>query len=389
MSLQARLTALAQAIGGDVKAIQSQIGPPSVPALKPLLIYYGYPVAYKGLWDVAAVIAEIAANFSYWVVGHTYQDPAHGEYASTVAIMQGVRAAGVKVYGYIALGVTSYDYSIAQIGAITDQWSAIGVDGIFLDEYGFDYGNTRQRQVDAMAMIHSKGLPVCANAWVFEEFVCDALAETGWASGDWKYTRWQTYNPADVPAPHQLGDSYLVENFCYSHTGPSVIWDTQERCLNARTLAASKGVQLWAVAVFGETTPGTLDATKLGSAADLQAAGAYISANAFLYDLTVVGSGGFSFGSNGTPLWAPLQRLPAASSAPAAPATNNYSSKTGVRYFGPVSVQVTNTDTLQAVAVTSAEPAVLGQVVAPSITVGTVPPASPAIGEIWIDISGA
>jgi hypothetical protein len=150
-----------------------------VPALNPLLVYYGYPIAYKGLWSVNAVAAEIAANFKYWVVGHTYEDPAHEEYASTVAIVRAVRAAGVKVYGYIPLGTNIYNYSVAQIGTKTDNWMTIGVDGIFLDEYGFDYGVSRQRQIDVVNMIHAKGLPICANAWVFEEFVADTLAETG------------------------------------------------------------------------------------------------------------------------------------------------------------------------------------------------------------------
>ena len=60
---------------------------PAVPARKHLLVYYGYPVAFKGIWDAAAVAAEIAANYDYWVVGDTYQDPAHEEYASTVSIV--------------------------------------------------------------------------------------------------------------------------------------------------------------------------------------------------------------------------------------------------------------------------------------------------------------
>lgn len=360
MTLQHRITALAQAVGADIGAIEQRLGV-SVPALQPLLIYYGYPIAYKGLWNVAAVIAEIS-TFSYWVVGHTYQNPSHEEYASTVAIIQGVRAAGVKVYGYIPLGTSSYNYTVEQIGTITDQWSAIGVDGIFLDEYGFDYGNTRQRQVDVVNAIHAKGLPVCANAWVFEEFVSDTLAETGWASGDWRYTRWQANNPADIAAPHQPGDSYLVENFCFDHLGPAVIWDVQERCQTARALATAKGVDLWAVAVFGESAPGTPDPAKWGSFTSLGQCGAYISANAYLYDLPIVGSGGYSFGSNGTPVWAPLLRLPAAAKPATAPASNNYSSKTGTRHFGPVRVQVANTDTAQAVLVENTSPQELGSV---------------------------
>jgi hypothetical protein len=237
------------------------------------------------MWKVSEVVAEISASYSYWVVGHTYQDPSHDEYASTVSIMQAVRAAGVKLYGYIPLGTSSYNYSLAQITTIVDQWKAIGVDGIFLDEYGYDYGVTRQRQIDVVNMVHSKGLPVCANAWVFEEFVCDTLAETGWPAGDWKYERWLINNPDNLPSPKQTGDSYLIENFCYDNLGPTTVWDTQERCANIRALATTKNVELWAVAVFGETTPGTVDSTKLGNLLTLDKVGEYISANAFLFDI--------------------------------------------------------------------------------------------------------
>ena len=333
----------------------------AVPRLNSLLVYYGYPIAYKGIWNADAIVAEISASHDYWIVGHTYQDPAHEEYASTVAIMRGVRAAGVKLYGYIPLGVNSYNYTVAQIEAITDQWMAIGVDGIFIDEYGFDYGNTRQRQVDVVNMIHTKGLPICANAWVMEEFVTDSLAETGWPSDDWRYVRWQEWNPTNIPSPAQQGDSYLFENFCYDHLGPTAVWDTQERAEGARALALQNDVSVWGVAVFAETTPGTLDTAKLGNLATMPAAGEYISANAYLYDINVVGSGGFSFGSNGTPLWAPLRQLPESAQLPASPAENNYTDKTGVRFFGPVRVKVTNTATIQAVEVTDATPLRLGE----------------------------
>ena len=334
----------------------------AVPRLNSLLVYYGHPIAYKGIWNADAIVAEISASHDYWVVGHSYQDPAHGEYASTVAIMRGVRAAGVKLYGYIPLGTNSYNYTVAQIEAITDQWMAIGVDGIFIDEYGFDYGNTRQRQVDVVNMIHTKGLPICANAWVMEEFVTDSLAETGWPSGDWRYVSWQARNPTNIPSPAQPGDSYLFENFCYDHLGPTTVWNTQERAERARALALQNDVSVWGVAVFAETTPGTLDTAKLGNLATLPAAGEYISANAYLYDINVVGSGGFSFGSNGTPLWAPLRQLPEGAQLPARPAENNYTDKTGTRYFGPVKLTVTNTDTTQGVEVVSAIPAPLGDV---------------------------
>lgn len=364
MTLEQRIKDFAVAVGTDIKELNatvSSLGGGGVPKLNRLLVYYGFPVAYKGMRSAPAVIAELTANFDYWIVGHTYQSPTHEEYATTVQIMQGCRAAGMKIYGYIPLGTSSYNYTVNQIGAITDEWKAIGVDGIFIDEYGYDYGNTRQRQIDVVNLIHSKGLPICANAWEIEEFVCDTLAETGWASGDWRYTRWQTWNPTDLPSPKMPGDFYMFENFCYSHLGRTVVWDTQERAQDASALAKAKNVNIWALAVFGETTPGVVDTTKLGSLGTLDKAGDYITANAYLYDFNIVGSGGFSFGSNGTPLWAPLKQLPSSAKTPTALAENDYTPMTGTRFFGPVKIVVTNTPSLQSVVVTDSTPIALGQ----------------------------
>ena len=327
---------------------------------KSLLIYYGFPIAYNGIWTTEGVIGEIS-KFDYFVCGDTYQQPTHVEFASTSTIVNGVRALGTKVYGYVPIGVNTENRPMANLKTAVDQWIALGVDGIFLDEFGFDYGNTRQRQIDVVNFIHSKGLPICANAWVIEEFVCDTLAETGWASGDWKYTRWQTCNPTDLPSPKMPGDFYMFENFCYSHLGPTAVWDTQERAQVASALAKAKNVNIWALAVFGETTPGVVDPTKLGSLGTLDKAGDYITANAYLYDFNIVGSGGFSFGSNGTPLWAPLKQLPSSAKTPTALAQNDYTAMTGTRFFGPVKIVVTNTASVQSVVVTDSTPIPLGQ----------------------------
>ena len=330
-----------------------------VPARKHLLVYYGYPVAFKGIWDAAAVAAEIAANYDYWVVGDTYQDPAHAEYASTVSIVNVVRAAGCKVYGYVPTGQNTSGLSLAQMQVRVDQWDTIGVDGVFLDEFGFDYGNTRTRQKSIVDYVYGKGLPYCANAWTAEDFMCDNVNELPWPSNDWRYVNFATGNPTNLVLPRTPADCYLIENFGFSHTGPMNIFAMQERCKLTMALAASKNVGVWGLAVLPETAPGVLDATLLGNLTTLENVGAYISANAYLYDIVVVGSGGFSFGSNGTPLLAPLQALPEYAGAPLSAAVNNYTTMTAVRQFGDVQILVTNTASVQSVSVSSPLAAVL------------------------------
>ena len=389
MPLQGRITALAQAIGADIKALRDGVYG-AVPPLKPLLVYYGYPIAYKGLWNTAAVISEIAANYSVWVVGDTYGDPGHEEYATTTAIVSGVRSAGVKVYGYVPTGQNTSGLTLAQMQVRVDQWDTVGVDGIFLDEFGFDYANTRTRQKDIVDYVHGKGLPYCANAWTAEDFMCDNVSELPWPSGDWRYQNFVTGNPTNIALPRNPTDSYLIENFCFVHTGPGNVFDVQERAELTTTLAASKNVEVWALAVFGETVPGTLNLSTLGYLGSLTNAGAYIAANAYLFGIEVIGSGGFSFGSNGAPLWAPLPVMPVSAALPASPAATNYATRITTRNFGPVQVRVTNTASVQAVSVSNASPAVLsgnypGQ--GQTVIVSPTTPANPNIGDLWVDTS--
>ena len=71
MTLEQRIKDLAVAIGADIKEINTEInklGGGGVPKLNRLLVYYGFPVAYKGMWSAPAVIAELTANFDYWIV---------------------------------------------------------------------------------------------------------------------------------------------------------------------------------------------------------------------------------------------------------------------------------------------------------------------------------
>lgn len=290
----------------------------SVPDRNRLFVYYGYPIAYKGLWDIDAIVTEIANNYDTWVVGDTYQDPAHEVYAQTVEIITKVRQRGVTVYGYVPIGANTSALTIPQITQRVDQWVIVGVDGIFLDEFGFDYGNTRSKQIEIVNYVHSKGLPYCANAWVFEDVVCADVAELGFPVDDWRYVNFQTYNPTNLPLPFTAADSYLIENFCIDNNGVLNAVNGQQRCLDIQTRNQSKGIDLWAVAVLAEpaTPNGSPLYTKTGTLKSIKDISAYIAANAFLLGIKTVGIGGYSFGSNGCPIDFVVPSLPDTATPP-------------------------------------------------------------------------
>lgn len=319
--------------------------------LESVLYYYGNPLSYMGLLSIPAIADEIASNYKYWVMATGLQNPAHPNYTTTVQIIQAVRDRGLKVYGNIPIDTTSSNYSVSQISTMADQWKTIAVDGIFLDKYGFDGGSTRQRQIDIVTTIRGKSLLICASSYESEEFMTDTLAQTGWASGDNRYSRWQTQNPLDQASPVQPGDTYVMPEFCYNTSGPLNFALTQKRAQTASSLCKSKQVSFWTQTTFGESSPGTVNPVVLGNLNTLEMSGDYISATAYLFDVLASGSAGASYGSNGTPVSAPLRKLPYGAETPAALATVTNATSTAGRYFGSTYVFVTNT-TSQYVTVT-------------------------------------
>ena len=316
----------------------------NAPVLDRLLIYYGIPISWRNMWDATAVINDIASKYEVWVVGATYQNPTDANYATTQQIITGVKAKGVKVWGYVPTGLNTSGLTQAQMATKVDQWVALGVDGIFLDEFGFDYTNTRQRQIDIVNYVHSKGLPYCANSWVYEDTVCDNISELTWPTNDWRYVNFQTYNPTNLTLPRNTTDCYLLENFCFDNTAVSNMWDTQERAALILTRNATKHMKLWAVATLAEVvgSPGTIDFTKTGGLTRLEDIEMYVGANAYLYDIGTIGIAGYSYGSSGYPVVFDIPKLPARSSAPTAVASIDYTKGVFSRGFGKTSITVTN-----------------------------------------------
>ena len=362
----------------------------TVPTLSNLLVYYGYPIAYKGLYYTDAVISAIGNSYKYWIVGDTYGNASHPEITTTTTIIQGVQALGVKVYGYVPIGQSTQGLTVAQIKTKIDEWAALDVDGIFLDEFGFDYLNTRSKQIEIVNYVHSLNLPYCANAQVVEDFACDNISQVSYPSGDWRYINFTTYNPSNLTLPRNSTDVYMFENFCFNNLGVSVIWDTQYPAVNVSARAAAGNFAVWALAVLAESTPGTYDVTKIGTFKTSEEISAYVSANAFLYDYKVVGISGSSFGSAGNPITFQLYDLPSDAKKATIAASNNYITNDCSRFFGTVKVTITNTDVLQTVAVDSTAGNPLESAYpnndVPKIVASTTQPSNPALNTLWVQI---
>jgi hypothetical protein len=123
-------------------------------------IYYGYLSQVNNITDSSpsSVIAQAVAIFSQFDVlvfadGLPDDSP---DINDTEMIVQQLVKQEKEVYGYIDLGVSTTNLSVAQMQSAVDKWLIIGVTGIFWDDVGYDYGTTRQRQVEMFNYTHMK-----------------------------------------------------------------------------------------------------------------------------------------------------------------------------------------------------------------------------------------
>ena len=283
-----------------------------IKAPKSLLIYYGYPIAYNGLWDVSKVVDAIS-KYDIFVVGDSYQDPTHEEYTTTTAILSQLKAKGVELYGYIPLGVNTSNRSISVLETAIDDWSVLNVDGIFLDEFGFDYEVDRARQIDVVNYLKSKALKYIANAWVWEDFNVDHIDNlpAEWADDDWRRTNFEDHNPSNLVLPRDSSDGYLIENFCVSHMGLVNKFDLIERVTNIVN-SNTNNYKLHSIGVFPENNPanGEIDFTTIADLKTLDKLSEYIWMNAYIYGLTSTGGNGYTFGASGGSIATTVFELP-------------------------------------------------------------------------------
>jgi len=135
---------------------------PTPSKIETLSIYYGYPSSKKEPWATTNVIAE------------DLQFPEHPEHDLTIKL---VKEVGGLWCGYVPLGkepepTIMYQWekytkvlSLDQFKLGVLRWKSMGLGCIFIDTAGFDYENTRERQLAAHKIIHDESMTAVWNAW--------------------------------------------------------------------------------------------------------------------------------------------------------------------------------------------------------------------------------
>lgn len=242
----------------------------SVPGEHPpgerLVIYYSIPTGVNSLFSVERA-AQLFSRWDLIVFGQPLQDAGNADHANTVAVIARIHELhpGAKLFGYVSCSVAngaSAALTDAQIRAQVDAWEDMGVDGMLLDEFGFDYDVPRTRQNMVIDHVHDAGLVCLINAWVQADAFAPNKAAALAVDPNIVQSDHDTFNPGGV-ATHADGRDYTLLETWVAHTefypAPAhvaSIFNIRARADHARHYRTALGVR-WiggSVVNYGTTT---------------------------------------------------------------------------------------------------------------------------------------
>lgn len=208
-----------------------------------LLIYYGIPAGVNEVWDDTKA-AEVFAEYDVLVFGAGLEENKHSYHDSTAEIFRLIREKNpdARLFGYVDLGVTTSNFSPAAMESKAKKWKALGANGIFLDDAGYDYGVSRARLNQTVNAVHRLGMSVFVNAWNPDDVMGNKVD--------------RKYNPKGQASALDKRDIYLLEDFLQptditKKSSPSV-FNSAFRGKMDKSLAYRKklGVKLMSVSII-------------------------------------------------------------------------------------------------------------------------------------------
>lgn len=170
-----------------------------------LLIYYGYTNSFNypdNAWTNEKVAVDMA-RYNMIVFGNGVANTGHSDYANFIIVITRVRELkpGIKLFGYVTLKQT-----LANFKTKADEWAAVSqIDGVFIDEAGYDHGKTRSDLNNAVDYVHGLSCNTCfVNSWVMEHIIG--------ITNDPSYPN-STYNTTSGISNLTDNDWYLLESF--------------------------------------------------------------------------------------------------------------------------------------------------------------------------------
>ena len=224
------------------------------PSPSRLAIYYGYPSLVNGAQGELALAVSQFSEYDLLVLGDglEFDQSTSGhagpeEHAFTARLIRQLRLAPRRrpdVYGYVDLGRTQH-LTASELTDRIDRWSRMGVQGVFLDEAGYDFGVTRERQNAAVTAAHARGLRACLNGFQPGDILETSVTPLNAVGGG---------NPRGLPPVVSARDAVLLEAFAAREGVPE-----PHAALTARTQAALHGRKQFGTRVFAVATSGPGD----------------------------------------------------------------------------------------------------------------------------------
>jgi len=121
---------------------------------KNVLFYYGWLNSFNSSfnqWNNEKVAQDLC-KYDIIVLGDGVQDPAHPDYANALAIISRIQNLKPRclIFGY----VSAIEY-ITNFQTKASQWNDLLVNGIFMDEAGYDFGGTREAFNERVNFVHN------------------------------------------------------------------------------------------------------------------------------------------------------------------------------------------------------------------------------------------
>jgi hypothetical protein len=218
-----------------------------------LAIYYGYPSLVNGAHGDLARAVSVFGSYDVLVLGDGLEfdggrvhAAGSAEHAFTRRLIGAlaVTSRRTAVLGYVDIGSTQR-LALAEIVDRIDRWAGMGVGGVLLDEAGFDYGVTRERQNAVVTAAHARGLWVCLNAYRPSDVLGAAAVPLNASGGG---------NPRGILPAVSSQDAILLESFAVRNgelERPEALTERVRSALDGRRRL---GTRIFAVATSTDRT---------------------------------------------------------------------------------------------------------------------------------------
>ena len=252
-----------------------------------LLVYYGYPSAFNNGdngWNNEKV-AQDMSRYGLIVLGNGLQESSHPDYANTQEIITRIRILNpkTKIFGYVTV---SRDFNSFESKA--NEWDSLHVDGVFMDEAGYEYGTVATNGREAL---NAKIEHVHGNMWARLCFVNSWNVDHVIGTGDDPGHLNSTYNPGLEESSLTEDDWYLLESFpvntaAYGSGGYESKLDWAVRGVKAQGHRATHGINLAAVGIINNDN------------ADGQDLFDFLFVSSLMFSLDAMGSSDTNYGAN-------------------------------------------------------------------------------------------